>query len=358
MATKFQEKLEFLDILKQSARLLRCNTSLLIWVFFSSVPLFSFLIFFELSLQNTLYHASLYLSRHQRYSSWSYYYYSYGKSMPGSGGAVVWPMFQTCLLYLFPYQFLNLFTTTTVVAASSAVYTSDEPMGLPILARRSVEICRNRLRGCLITSLYVLLFSTSVLFGFIFTATNYYYWAFLFGQYDYSYVLIDLHGEESYHYNWPYGQGDLTKLLLHISVVLLHGAAFVVLSAKLSKWSAGWNMGLVVSVLEVGSEEEAVYGSDALSLSACYGRGHERQGLWLMLVFFVNALVLRLPCFYSDCSASRTGVYYTCAYAGLICAGNAFKWVACVLFYHESRTRALKKKADLEVGAKGYTESS
>ncbi|VVA92311.1 unnamed protein product [Arabis nemorensis] len=156
----------------------------------------------------------------------------------------------------------DLLTTTTVVAASSIVYTSEEkPLGLLYLVRRSVKICKKRVGGCLITSLYVLL----------------------------------------------------------------------------CKWSAGWNMGMVVSVLEEDEDGQGIYGSDALSLSAWYGRGHEKRDLWMMLVFLVLALAMRIPCLYSKCSQSWSGngVLYTGLYVGLICVGNVLKWVACVVCYHD-----------------------
>lgn len=96
--------------------------------------------------------------------------------------------------------------------------------------------------------------------------------------------------------------------------------------------------------------EEGIYGSDALSLSAWYRKGHEKRDVSMMLLFLVFAVVTRMPCLYSKCSASSSGngVLHTSLYVGLICVGNVVKWLACVVRYHDCKTRPLRKKADVE----------
>lgn len=39
---------------------------------------------------------------------------------------------------------------------------------------------------------------------------------------------------------------------------------------------------------------------------------------------------------------------HTSLYVGLICVGNVVKWLACVVRYHDCKTRPLRKKADVE----------
>ncbi|KAL0760149.1 hypothetical protein Bca101_076299 [Brassica carinata] len=101
-------------------------------------------------------------------------------------------------------------------------------------------------------------------------------------------------------------------------VVLVQVTLFMYLTAKFIKWSAGWNMSLVASVLEEEGEdgEEGVYGSNALSLLAWYRKGHEKGDVWMMLVVLILALAKRMPCLYSKCSLSSSGngVLYTCVY--------------------------------------------
>ncbi|CAN6887478.1 unnamed protein product, partial [Brassica oleracea] len=68
---------------------------------------------------------------------------------------------------------------------------------------------------------------------------------------------------------------------------------------------------LVVSVLEEEEDGKGIYGTNAVS-------------------FILNG----------------NGVLYTGLYVGLICVGNAVKWVACVVSYHACRTRVSEKKDD------------
>ncbi|CAA7036066.1 unnamed protein product [Microthlaspi erraticum] len=190
-----------------------------------------------------------------------------------------------------------------------------------------------RLYDHICLTVYVIFWSTSVLLGFFSDSTNYLFIASLARKL------------ESFR--------SQAAVLFHAVVVLIHGTVFIVLTAKFSKWSAGWNMGLVVSVLEEDEDGQVIYGSDALSLSAWYGRGHEKRDLWMMLMFFLFALAMRLPCLYCKCSetSSRNGVLYTGLYVGLICVGNVVKWVVCVVCYHDYRTRVLVKKGDMELGS-------
>nr|VDD43454.1 unnamed protein product [Brassica oleracea] len=89
-----------------------------------------------------------------------------------------------------------------------------------------------------------------------------------------------------------------------------------------------------------------------LSLSYWYGSGHEKRDLWMMLMFLVFAIAMRMPCLYSRCT-NGNGVLYTGLYVGLICVGNAVKWVACVVSYHACRTRVSEKKDDEDQKLRG-----
>ncbi|XP_018436777.1 uncharacterized protein LOC108809132 isoform X2 [Raphanus sativus] len=283
------EKLSVMELLKRAAKLLLfSNISLPFFLFLCSLPLFCFLIFFELSLQTTVSLTYQFLS--QELELGGYFYLQDHKDL-SENDLVPW-LIQTSLLYFFPYALLDLLTTTVIVAASSVSYTSEdeEPLGLLCLVQRSTKICRKRLLG----------------------------------------------------------------VLFHAVVALIHGTVFIVLAVKFGKWSAGWNMGLVVSVLEEEDGKGGIYGTNALSLSYWYGRGHEKRDLLMMLMFSVFAIVTRMPCLYSTCSerSSGNGVLYTGIYVGLICVGNVVKWVACVVSYYDCRARVLEKKDDVEIGSK------
>ncbi|XP_010460156.1 PREDICTED: uncharacterized protein LOC104741080 [Camelina sativa] len=345
METNSEEKLSVIELLKQATKLLLCNINIFLFLCLCSLPLFCFLIFFELSLQTTVGYASQFLFK----------LLTLGEGLPENDLIIIskknndlipW-LIQTSLLYFFPYTFLDLLTTTTIVAASSIVYTSEEePLGILHLVRRSFKICQNRVGGCLITSLYVLLWSTSVfVFFFLF-----FFLQFLSGSTNYLYVTYLSREYERFHYQrFHYQRTGLFDVVV-VLTLLFQCTFLIILTAKFSKWSAGWNMGLVVSVLEDDEDGQGIYGSDALSLSAWYRRGHEKRDLWLMLLFLVFALVMRMPCLYSKCSESSSGngVFYTGLYVGLICVGNVLKWVTCLACYHDCKTRVLRKKRDVE----------
>ncbi|CAA0237692.1 unnamed protein product [Arabidopsis thaliana] len=350
---KIEEDLGFINILKRATKLLCGNINLVLFLFLCSLPLFCFLIFFELSLQTTVSLASQYLVR--QLTNWDYYYVPQDASVLEN---LIPLLIQTFLLYLFPYGLIDLFTTTTIVSASWIVHTSEEePLRFGQLVRRTVEICQNRLEGCLITSLYVLLLSTPVFFGFLFVATNYFHIISLTGSGENSYYYSINIEEDAEGYYRSSSVNSPVKMLFDAVLAMFHGAIFLGLLAMFSKWSAGWNMGLVVSVLEEEENGQSIYGTDALTLSSNYGKGHEKRGLQVMLVFLVFAIAMRMPCFCFKCTESSNGnrVLYTSFYVGLICVGNMIKWVACVVFYEDCRTRVLEKKGDVEIGSKGKT---
>ncbi|XP_010460159.1 PREDICTED: uncharacterized protein LOC104741082 [Camelina sativa] len=331
METKSEEKRSVIELLEQTAKLLFGNINLALFLFLCSLPLFCFLIFFELSLQTTVSLASRYL-----------YKLVTSEENLSENDLIPW-LIQTSLLYFFPYTFLDLFTTTAIVAASSTIYTSkEEPLGLLYLVRRSVKICQNRVGGCLITSLYVLLLSTSVVFGFLSGSTVYL-------------MIVSLTIEHQIFLKESVVLAmGLLAVLFDVVVILIHGTVFIVLATKFCKWSAGWNISMVVSVLEEDEDGKGIYGSNALSLSAWYVRGQEKRDLWMMLLFFACAFLTRMPCIYFKCSESLNGngVLYTGLYVGLICIGNVVKWVSCVVCYHDCNTRVLRKKGDVEIGIK------
>ncbi|XP_010498890.1 PREDICTED: uncharacterized protein LOC104776505 [Camelina sativa] len=327
MERKSKEKLSVIELLKRAVKLLFGNINLALFLFLCSLPLFCFLIFFELSLQTTVSLASRYL-----------YKLVNSEEDLSENDLIPW-LIHTSLLYFIPYTFLDLFTTTTIVAASSIIYTSqEESLGLLHLVRRSVKICQNRIGDCLITSLYVLVLSTSVLFGFLSGSTVY---------------LLIVSIKNQIFLKVAVGTVELA-VLFDVVVVLIHGTVFIVLATKFCKWSAGWNISMVVSVLEEDEDGKGIYGSNALSLSAWYVRGQEKRDLWMMLLFFVGAFLTRMPCIYFKCSESLNGngVLYTGLYVGLICIGNVVKWVSCVVCYHDCNTRVLRKKGDVEIGSK------
>lgn len=179
------KKLSVFELLKRAVKLLLSNINLALVIFLCSLPLFCFLIFFELSLQTTLSFTyqflskqvnvekdlpenDLFLQTNTNYLTYQSLYQQRNIWEDLSENDLIPWLIKTSLLYFFPYTILDLLTTTTIVAASSTVYMSkEEPLGLIDLVHRSVKICQKRLGGCLVTSLYVLLLSTSVFLFFL-----------------------------------------------------------------------------------------------------------------------------------------------------------------------------------------------
>ncbi|KAK9117086.1 hypothetical protein Sjap_016033 [Stephania japonica] len=121
--------------------------------------------------------------------------------------------------------------------------------------------------------------------------------------------------------------------------LVLYGVGSVVLFVKWMDWSAVWNMGIVFSVLE------GKHGLEAFWAALYYSRGSRTRGLCLMLVFFVWRTVLRLFCVYVGGYEKWTGLVIT---SGLSCIGNVFKWVVCMVFFYDCKSRILEKKMDRE----------
>ncbi|KAF2550751.1 hypothetical protein F2Q68_00033934 [Brassica cretica] len=251
MEMKIDEKLSVMELLKRAVKLIFSNINHAFFLFLCSLPLFCFLIFSELSLQTTI--SLAYQFPCHKLNLGGYFLFQDQINLP-ENDLITW-LIQTSLLYFFPYSLIDLFTTTMIVAASST--SEEKPLGMLSLVRRSAKICQNRLVGCLITSLYVLLLSTSVFFGFFSDSVNFLFIASLTRQSFYK--------------------------LFYTVVILIHGTIFIVLTAKFIKWrlwSARWNMGLVVSLFEE-EDGKGIYGTNAMSHSYWYGRGHEKRDLWI-----------------------------------------------------------------------------
>lgn len=101
----------------------------------------------------------------------------------------------------------------------------------------------------------------------------------------------------------------------------------------------------MMSVLE---EKQGVI---ALGVSAYVSRGCRRRGLFLMLIFFVWRLALRLSCLYVGWSEGGSGIVVTTVQVSLVCFGNVLKWVAFMVYFYDCKKRFLEKKVDVEQGS-------
>ena len=110
------------------------------------------------------------------------------------------------------------------------------------------------------------------------------------------------------------------------------------------EWNAIWNMAVVISVLE---EKQGII---ALGVSAYVGSGCRLRGLFLMLIFSVWRLALRLSYLYVGWSEGGNGIAVA-AQVSLVCLGNVLKWVTFMVYFYDCKKRLLEKKVDVEKGS-------
>ncbi|XP_041015059.1 uncharacterized protein LOC121257873 isoform X1 [Juglans microcarpa x Juglans regia] len=301
------QKLEVLDILKAAPTIFFKNFSFIIFLLFISLPLFFFMVYYEIFLQRTLTNILEQSHSHDlEYHRWSVVTSEVTTELRTTFSH---QLVQLGFLYLVPFHLLELCTVIVTVDLASKIYAEDRPI-LTLKEMLYKPIYGARIRGTFITSFYVILLSTCNLLGLVWLAT-------------------------SYHVFWRTSD-------LQVPFLLFYGPVFIALLLKYLEWSAVWNVSIVISVLE------GTFGVRAMALSARFNRGNERRGLLLMAVFFVWGLDLRLPCLYFRCYEGE--IMGIVAQVGLFCLGNVLKWVACMLYFYDCKKQTLEKKVDVEAG--------
>lgn len=164
-----------------------------------------------------------------------------------------------------------------------------------------------RLRGSLATSLYALLFASLTLLGLVALSTN---------------------------------------MFLMPKSSLIFGTIFVFLLAKYIEWSAIWNMGMVISILDKNQ------GYIAIGVAAYLSRGSRKLGFSLMLVFFALKVAFGLPCFYALWNGGSCGDLGNVVSVGLKCVGDIVMWVVLMVYFYDCKRQFLEKKIDLENNGK------
>ncbi|XWS22575.1 hypothetical protein CRYUN_Cryun29cG0048300 [Craigia yunnanensis] len=315
-----KERLKFLDILKEALAIPHQHINFIIFSLFTSLPYFFLSVFFEIVLQETL------LDTFKFFAPTSDYLYSDWESSitfhvdrDRSKGNLSGQWIKLCLLYLVPCHLLGFLNIVLTVNAVSMIYAGEKRISL-----RDMTVQKARLKGSFITSIYVLLLSTCILLGLVGVVTNCY--------------ILTKGFVINYYY---YGENNY---FVDSLITIFHIAVFIALLVKYSDWSAGWNMALVISVLE------ETYGIESFELSAYFSRGSTQHGLLLMLVFVLWEIVFRLPCLFGRCSESLGGILFSSVCTSLIFIGNLMKWVVCVVYFFDCKKQILEKKVDEEVG--------
>ncbi|XP_044479065.1 uncharacterized protein LOC123206038 [Mangifera indica] len=120
-----------------------------------------------------------------------------------------------------------------------------------------------------------------------------------------------------------------------------------IIRKTINKWTAIWNMGLVISILE-----ENKHGDVALGVSAYLSRGSRKRGLVLQFMFSGWSFGLRILCilFGWRNGGSKNVIEVIAAQVCVNCLWNVMKWVAFVIYFYDCKKRFLEKKFD---GAEG-----
>ncbi|MFQ6647763.1 hypothetical protein Gotur_020876 [Gossypium turneri] len=294
-----KDRLGFFEIIQQSLKIPLNNPNFLLLTFLTSFPLFCFLVFYEIILQHTLIEsAQIFQKTFDDYERLTKIGYLLEKVSPMD-------LF-VCVLFMGTLHFVDLFNTIAIVDIASMIYAGEKPISLKHMICRSIN--ETRFKGPLITSICSLSLAALVLLGLISFATSIYI---------------------------------LASLAVFFMVIFM--VPFIALLVKYLEWSAIWNMGIVVSILEDNKQ-----GDVALLLSSYLSRCNRGGGFFLMLGFFVWRFGLRFAFLYRTWYNGDSSIGETTLHISLVCLGNLVKWVALMLYFYDFKKQTSSRISDVE----------
>ncbi|XP_021726986.1 uncharacterized protein LOC110694129 isoform X1 [Chenopodium quinoa] len=332
------KQLKSFEFLKSALKIFTSNTKFMLFMILSILPLFVFMVFYEIKLQKSLSFLSSNPLLMQHYPI-SVTMYPYNSSLINSTASnsvdnyqgVLYDdeftsyttytdqrrefflnTFQFSLFYLLLYPFLEFFSLSLTTKIASKVLAAEKLSTFKELFHQKVNF-----GGPFTTYLCVHLLSSTTLLGLS--------WIRLLSK-----VLFS--GPRYY---------DQSISFWYVLFVALQSVMFLALLYKYLDWSAFWNMGMAISC----KEEQT--GVAALGLSEYYGRHCKKTGFQLMLGFFVFGNALRLPCLYAGlCNGSVAGVMITSIVIMSVSIGNLVKWIAFLLYFEYCKQQTMEKKVD------------
>ncbi|KAA0053688.1 uncharacterized protein E5676_scaffold1119G00100 [Cucumis melo var. makuwa] len=225
--------------------------------------------------------------------------------------------------------FLDLLNTIATVSISAAIYGGNSQMGFKEMLVQVIKMVALKLKGAIETSLCFILLASVTLLGLVALSTD-----FFFITKDHHFMMLDII--------------FVSKFTI---VTLFFGSLFVVLLGKYIEWSAVWNMGIVISILDKNK------GYIAIGVASYLSRGSRRLGFSLMMVFFVLKVAFGLPCLYSLWNEGSCGVLGNVVFVILNCVGNVVMWVVLMVYFYDCKREFLEKKVDLENNEKKAFEA-
>ncbi|KAA0053687.1 uncharacterized protein E5676_scaffold1119G00110 [Cucumis melo var. makuwa] len=203
--------------------------------------------------------------------------------------------------------FLDLLSTISTVFISAAMYGGNSQMDFKEMLVEVRKLLAARLSGTMATSLYVLLIASLTLLGLVALSTN---------------------------------------MFLMPKSSFIFGPIFVILLAKYIEWSAIWNMGIVISILDKN------HGYIAIGVAAYLSRDSRKLGFSLMLVFFALKVAFGLPCLYALWHEGSCGALGNVVSVSFKCVGDIVMWVVLMVYFYDCKREFLEKKIDLENNGK------
>lgn len=293
-STVMRKRLGFFEIIKESFEIPFKNPSFILFTFITSLPLFCFLVLYEIILQHILIKTGKFL---QQFDDEYLKLLDIGNLLEEISPKILLLGF----LYLVILHCQDLFNTTATVDVASIIYSEEKPISLKDMFLRHVK--ETRFKGPLITSICSLSLALLVSLGLLSFAT-------------YMYLTS-------------------TSVLF----MLLFGVLFMALFGKFMEWSAIWNMGIVISILE---EKQ---GDVALLVSSYLSRCNRAGGFFLMFGFFAWRFALRFSCLYEGWNNGGSSLVVTAAHINLVCMSNVLKWLSILVYFYDCKKQRTCEKA-------------
>jgi len=309
-----KQNLGVLDILNEAVTFYVTNINFIIFTSLTSLPFFLLMVYFEISFQKIMVEAPQIISLLPFFEpNYAYVYlsesgYSYIDPPRKSFRNDYLPvLIQLGFIYLVPLHVLELCSAVITMDSASKLKSEESYITLKDMFKSSIDM--SIMKGTLITSLYVVFWSTCFLIAFPWILSNCYMLFRDFGYYIFFTVICFV---------------AFTKVLM----------AYL-------EWSGIWNMSFVISVVE------GIYGVGAIRVSYFLSRGNQKRGLVLMFVFFALGVCLRLSCVSLECYKRGYGIFVQ---IGVLTVVNTLKWVSSMIYFYDCKERKMEKKVDEESG--------
>ncbi|XP_057528794.1 uncharacterized protein LOC130807556 [Amaranthus tricolor] len=292
------QELKSFEILISALKIFTSNIKFMLFIVCCILPLYIFMVFSEIKLQEAIDYA-----------------------LSNSTKDFIPAILKLCLFYVFLYPILECVSICYTIKIAEKLHVGEKQVTIKHILNQKLS-----LKCPFITYLYVYFQSSVTFLGLLGVLGNYKIFSFI--SY-YSYL-------------------EYVEIGLNILSISFHSMIFFGLLYKYLEWSAIWNLGMVISVMEEQN------GIAVLGISDYYGKKCKKTGFELMLVFFLTGNVLRVFCLYGGlCNGSFAGVLITCVNIMLFLLANLVKWITFLLYYYHCKQQIMEKKVDdQELGVK------